>query len=144
MPTTRLSPPARRPSCIQLPSISASRESITWSAPAKPCRCRIAAINTEEEPFNESLKLTATLTREVNSAVKTQTESGATTTRNDVTEETVVTSEFTLDPAASAKDGQPFIVTPQATGLHFLTIRGIDPAGPRLRHRHLLPRLWHR
>ena len=65
----------------------------------QPLPLKIAAIDTEEQPFGQALKLTATLTREVNSAVKTQTESGATTTRNDVTEETVSTSELTLDPA---------------------------------------------
>ena len=90
---------------------------------------KIVAIDTKEQPFNEALKLTATLTREINTAVKTQTQEGATTTRNDVTEETVVTSEFTLDPAASAKDGQEFTITPKANGLHYLTLRGTDPQG---------------
>lgn len=90
---------------------------------------RIAAIDTEERPFKQPLKLTATLTREVNSTLKTQTESGATTTRNDAAEETVTTSEITLDPAASARDGQAFTVTPQSNGLHFLTVRGTDPQG---------------
>jgi uncharacterized protein YfaS (alpha-2-macroglobulin family) len=90
---------------------------------------KIAAIDPKERPFNEALKITATLTREVNSAIKTQTESGATATRNEVTEETVLTSEFTLDPAASAKDGQDFSITPKANGHHFLTLRGNDPQG---------------
>lgn len=90
---------------------------------------RIAAIDIEENPFIQPLKLTATLTREVNTAVKTQSDSGATTTRNDVTEETVLTTEFTLDPVASGKDGQQFVVTPKSNGLHFLTIRGTDPEG---------------
>ena len=95
----------------------------------QPLPLRIVAIDTEEQPFNQALKLTATLTREVNTAVKTQTESGATTTRNDVTEETVSTSELTLDPNASTREGQEFIVTPQSNGLHFLTLRGTDPDG---------------
>ncbi len=90
---------------------------------------KIVAIDAAEKPFNAALKITATLSREVNTAVKTQTDSGATTTRNEVTEETVSTSEFTLDPAASAKDGQTFVVSPKATGLHFLTLRGTDPQG---------------
>jgi uncharacterized protein YfaS (alpha-2-macroglobulin family) len=90
---------------------------------------KIAAIDTDERPFKQPLKLTATLTREVNTAVKTQADSGATTTRNDVTEETVLTTEFTLDPNASSKDGQPFAVTPKSNGLHFLTVRGTDPEG---------------
>ena len=89
----------------------------------------IVAIDPDERPFRQPLKLTATLTREVNSAVKSQTPAGATTTRNDVTEETVSTSEFTLDPTASTRDGQPFLVTPKANGLHFLTLRGTDPQG---------------
>ena len=90
---------------------------------------KIVAIDPQEKPFNAALKVTATLVREVNTTVKTQTENGATTTRNDVTEETVTTAEFTLDPAASAKDGQVFTVKPVATGLHFLTLRGVDPDG---------------
>ncbi|MGL5019867.1 MAG: alpha-2-macroglobulin family protein, partial [Luteolibacter sp.] len=90
---------------------------------------KIVATDTEGEPFPGAVKVTATLTREINSAVKTRTDSGATTTRNDVTEETVVTSELTLDPAASAGQGTPFSITPKSTGLHFLTLRGTDPDG---------------
>jgi uncharacterized protein YfaS (alpha-2-macroglobulin family) len=87
---------------------------------------RIVAIDPEEKPYNQSLKLTATLTRQVNSVVKTRTDSGATTTRNDVTEETVSTEEITLDPMASEKDGQTYTITPTANGLHFLTLSGTD------------------
>lgn len=90
---------------------------------------RIAAIDTEERPYAQPLKLTATLTREVNSAVKTRADDGSTATRNDVSEETVITNEFTLDPANSAKEGQELIITPQANGLHFLSIRGTDSGG---------------
>ena len=90
---------------------------------------KIVAIDPDEQPFKQPLKLTATLTREVNNAVKSQTPAGETTTRNDVTEETVTTTEITLDPAASTRDGQPFIITPKSNGLHFLTLRGTDPKG---------------
>ena len=90
---------------------------------------KIVATDTRGEPCPGAVKVTATLTREVNSAVKSRADSGATTTRNDVTEETVVTSELTLDPAASAGQGTPFTVTPKSSGLHFLTIRGTDPEG---------------
>ncbi|MGL4400670.1 MAG: alpha-2-macroglobulin family protein [Luteolibacter sp.] len=90
---------------------------------------KIVATDTGGEPFPGAVKITATLTREVNSSVKTRTDSGATATRNDVTEETVITSELTLDPAASAGQGTPFTVTPKSTGLHFLTLRGTDPEG---------------
>jgi uncharacterized protein YfaS (alpha-2-macroglobulin family) len=89
----------------------------------------IVAIDPEERPFRQPLKLTAMLSREVNSAVKSLTPAGATTTRNDVAEETVSTSEFTLDPTASTRDGQPLQLTPQSSGLHFLTLRGSDPQG---------------
>ena len=89
----------------------------------------LVAIDPEERPFRQPLKLTATLTREVNSAVKAQTPAGATTTRNHLTEETVSTSELTLDPTASTRDGQPFSITPKSNGLHFLTLRGTDPQG---------------
>ncbi len=94
-----------------------------------PVPLKIVATDMSGEPFTGAVKITATLTREVNSAVKSRTDSGATTTRNDVTEETVVTSELTLDPAASAGQGTPFTVTPKTNGLHFLTIRGTDPDG---------------
>ncbi len=90
---------------------------------------KIVATDTSGEPFTGAVKITATLAREVNSAVKSRTDSGATTTRNDVTEETVTTSELTLDPAASAGQGTAFTVTPKSNGLHFLTVRGIDPEG---------------
>ncbi len=90
---------------------------------------RIVATDTNGGPFPGAVKVTATLTREVNAAVKSRTDSGATTTRNDVTEETVVTSELTLDPAASAGQGTPFTVTPKSNGKHFLTVRGTDPEG---------------
>ena len=90
---------------------------------------KIVATDTAGEPFTGAIKVTATLTREVNSAVKSRTDSGATTTRNDVTEETVTSSELTLHPAASAAQGTTFTVTPRSNGLHFLTLRGIDPEG---------------
>jgi uncharacterized protein YfaS (alpha-2-macroglobulin family) len=90
---------------------------------------KLVATDTNGEPFPGAVKVTATLTREVNSSVKSRTDSGATTTRNDVTVETVVTSELLLDPAASAGHGTPFIVTPKSNGRHFLTVRGTDPDG---------------
>ncbi|HEX7261566.1 MAG TPA: MG2 domain-containing protein, partial [Luteolibacter sp.] len=90
---------------------------------------KIVAADTHGEPFTGAIKVTATLTREVNSAVKSRNDSGATTTRNDVSEETVSTSELTLDPAASAGQGTAFTVTPKSNGRHFLTLRGTDPEG---------------
>ena len=90
---------------------------------------KIVATGTDGEPFPGAVKVTATLTREVNSAVKSRTDSGATTTRNNVAEETVSTAELTLDPAASAGQGTPFTITPKSTGRHFLTVRGTDPDG---------------
>ncbi len=73
MPTTRHSPPEHPPPCIRPPFMSASRASIASSAPVRPLPLKIAAIDTAEQPFGQALKLTATLTREVNSAVKSQT-----------------------------------------------------------------------
>lgn len=90
---------------------------------------KIVATDIAGEPYKGAIKVTATLTREVNSTVKSRTDSGATTTRNDVTEETISTSEITLDPAANLKEGTPFVITPKSTGRHFLTIRGTDPEG---------------
>ena len=90
---------------------------------------KIVATDINGEPFTGAVKITATLTREVNSAVKSRTDSGATTTRNDVSEETIVTSELILDPAASAGQGAALTVTPKSNGLHFLTVRGTDPEG---------------
>jgi uncharacterized protein YfaS (alpha-2-macroglobulin family) len=90
---------------------------------------KIVATDTDGEPFKGAVKVTATLTREVNNAVKSRTDSGATTTRNDVSEETVVTSELTLDPTASTGQGTSFVITPKSNGKHFLTLRGTDPEG---------------
>lgn len=90
---------------------------------------KIVAATTDGEPFPGAVKVTATLTREVNSTVKSRNDAGDTTTRNDVTEETVITSELTLDPAASAGQGTAFSVTPKSNGRHFLTLRGVDPEG---------------
>ncbi len=90
---------------------------------------KIVATDTNGEPFKGTVKVTATLTREVNTAVKSRTDTGATTTRNDVTEETVMTAELTLDPAASAAQGTLLDLTPKSNGKHFLTLRGTDPEG---------------
>ncbi|MCB1131769.1 MAG: hypothetical protein KDN05_11605, partial [Verrucomicrobiae bacterium] len=95
----------------------------------EPLDLRVVAIDTAEKPYAQSLEVTATLSREVNMAVKTRTESGATTTRNDTREEQVSTTALAIDPAASAKDGTPLQLAPSSTGLHFLTLRGTDPEG---------------
>ncbi|MBK1816065.1 hypothetical protein JIN84_10615 [Luteolibacter yonseiensis] len=90
---------------------------------------KLVATDTEGEPYPGAVKVTATLSREVNSAVKSRTDSGATATRNDVSEEIITTAELTLDPAASAGQGTAFNVTPKANGRHFLTVSGTDPGG---------------
>ena len=90
---------------------------------------KLVATDTEGEPFKGAVKVTATLTREINSTVKTRNDAGDTTTRNDVTEETVSTSEITIEPTASAGQGTDFTVTPKSTGRHHLTLRGTDPEG---------------
>lgn len=101
----------------------------TLSNVGKESISRIVAVDHDGKPFTKPLKITATVTREVNAAVRTMTQNGETTTRNDVTEETVSTQDFTLDPAGSAADGQAFAFTPKANGLHFITLRGNDPEG---------------
>ncbi|MES2996250.1 MAG: MG2 domain-containing protein [Verrucomicrobiota bacterium] len=90
---------------------------------------KFVAVDNDGEPFGKPVKFTATLTREINRAVKSRTDSGATTTRNDVAEEPVSTAEVVLDPAASKKDGQAFDLTPKLAGLHYLTVRGKDESG---------------
>ena len=90
---------------------------------------KIVATDPHGEPFSGTVKVTATLTREVNSAVKSRTDSGETTTRNNVEEETISTTELTLDPAASAGQGTALTVSPKSNGRHFLTLRGTDPDG---------------
>ncbi len=102
-------------------------DSLVLAGKALPLK--IVATDTAGEPFKGAIKLTATLTREVNSAVKSRTDSGDTTTRNDVTEETVSSTEITLDPAASAAQGTDLTLQPTATGRHLLTLRGTDPEG---------------
>jgi alpha-2-macroglobulin len=89
----------------------------------------LVATDTVGEPSKAAVKVTATLTREVNTATKSRTEAGATTTRNDVTEETVFTQELTLEPSASAGQGTALILTPKSNGKHFLTLRGTDAEG---------------
>lgn len=90
---------------------------------------RLVAIDTEGAPYPEPVKLTATLSREVNTAVRSQNDKGDTVTRNDTREENVLVSEITLDPAASTKEGQEFAVTPKENGKYFLTLRGKDQDG---------------
>jgi alpha-2-macroglobulin len=90
---------------------------------------RLVAADTEGEPFKGAVKVTATLTREVNSTVKSRTDTGATTSRNDMIEETIMTSEVTINPADSAKEGTTLTLTPKASGRHLLTLRGTDPEG---------------
>jgi uncharacterized protein YfaS (alpha-2-macroglobulin family) len=90
---------------------------------------RLVAIDPEGNPFPEPVKVTATLSREVNSAVRSQNANGETVTRNDVREENVLVSEVTIDPAASAKEGQDFAITPKDNGKYFLTLRGKDKDG---------------
>lgn len=90
---------------------------------------KFVAVDPEGKPYHKPLAFSATLTREVNTPVKTRNEAGETITRNDRNEELVSTAEVTLDPAASGKDGQQFMIKPNATGLHFLTVRGKDEAG---------------
>ncbi len=89
----------------------------------------LVAADINGEPFPGAVKVTATLTREVNNAVKSRTDSGATTTRNDVTEQTVSTTDIAIDPTASTRQGTPFTITPKETGLHYLTVKGVDPDG---------------
>lgn len=89
----------------------------------------LVATNTLGEPYAGAVKVTATLIREVNTTVKSRESGGATTTQNDVTEETVITSEVTLDPNQSAGSGTNFEVTPKATGKHYLTVTGQDAEG---------------
>ena len=95
----------------------------------EPLPLKVVAISPDGQPLTTAAKVTATLTREINSPTKSRTESGATTTSNDSREETVTTAELTIDPAASAKEGVTLTVTPRDTGLHFLTLRGTDPDG---------------
>jgi len=95
----------------------------------KPVGFTLVATDTEGEPFKESVSVTATLTREVNTAVKSMNAEGETTTRNDASEETITTAEYTIPAAASAGQGHPIEFLPQQNGLHFLTIRGTDSQG---------------
>ena len=90
---------------------------------------QIVAITPDGKPITAATTVKATLTREINNAVKAQTDSGATTTRNDVHEETVSTTDLTIEAGASAAKGQLFKITPRDSGLHFLTLRGTDAGG---------------
>jgi uncharacterized protein YfaS (alpha-2-macroglobulin family) len=90
---------------------------------------RIVAVDTEGNPFPTPILVNASVTREVNDATKVLGQNGSTTTRNNTREESVLTSQFTVDPAASQGEGQPFVFQPTQSGLHFLTLHGTDPQG---------------
>ncbi|MCF7733333.1 MAG: hypothetical protein K9N23_16710, partial [Akkermansiaceae bacterium] len=95
----------------------------------EPLPLKLVAISPDGTPFAAEAKVTATLTRQVNTTTKTQTDDGETTTDNHASEETVTTAEVTIPAGASAGSGLPFTVTPKETGLHFITLRGTDPDG---------------
>lgn len=90
---------------------------------------RVVAVDTEGNPFAQPVSVTATLTRQVNTSVKSRNENGDTVTRNDTTEENVLVSELTIDPADSAKEGKTLAFAPKQNGRHFLTLRGTDSEG---------------
>jgi len=89
----------------------------------------LVATDTAGEPFKGAIQVTATLTREINSSIKTRTDSGDTTTRNDLSQETVSTTEITIAPNASAGQGTDLDITPTHSGRHLLTLSGTDPEG---------------
>ncbi|MBN8459260.1 MAG: hypothetical protein J0M04_15625 [Verrucomicrobia bacterium] len=94
-----------------------------------PVPLKLVAVDPDGNPLKGDVKVTATLAREVNTSVKEQTPDGETTTQNQVREDAVSTADLTITAAASARDGQALTITPQATGRHFLTVRGKDAAG---------------
>jgi uncharacterized protein YfaS (alpha-2-macroglobulin family) len=95
----------------------------------EPLPLRIVAVDGSGHPFGEALKLETFLDRETNLPFKGLNGRGETTTVNQRGTERVSAGSFVLDPAASAKEGQTFTVTPQKTGLHFFTVRGTDAQG---------------
>lgn len=90
---------------------------------------KFVAVGLDGAPLAADVKVTATLTRQVSTTTKAQSDDGGTTTQNDTREETVITSETLIPAAASAGEGQPFSITPRATGRHCLTLRGTDADG---------------
>jgi len=90
---------------------------------------RVVAIDTEGNPFPNAVNVTATLTREVNTTVRSQNEAGEAVTRNDLRMAVVHVSQLAIDPANSAKEGQTITFSPKENGKHYLTIRGTDPDG---------------
>ncbi|MFT4175856.1 MAG: MG2 domain-containing protein [Luteolibacter sp.] len=94
-----------------------------------PVTLKLVAIDPEGNPHTSPVTVTAIVSRNVNSATKSRNENGEVATQNQVSSETVFTGEITIDPAASAKDGQDFTFTPTVDGEHFLTLRGTDSQG---------------
>ena len=90
---------------------------------------RIVATDTEGEPANQDVKLTATVTRQVHSTTKTTNADGETVTDSEAREEDVSSAEIIVSAADSAKEGLPFPVIPKHDGLHFLTVSGKDAEG---------------
>ena len=90
---------------------------------------RIVVTDTEGEPAKQDVKLTATVSREVNTNTKTTNADGETVTNSDPEEKTVSSAEIVVSAADSAKEGLSFPVAPLHDGLHFLTVRGKDADG---------------
>lgn len=85
----------------------------------------IIAVTPEGKAFSGPLKLSATLSREINEQVRVQNIGGRSAVRNEARHETLSTTQLEL---ADSK-GSEFLFAPQKSGLHTLEIRGIDVAG---------------
>lgn len=90
---------------------------------------RIVVTDTEGEPAKDSVTLKTTLTRQVHTTTKTANENGDTVTESEASEEVVSTGEIEVSAVDSAKEGMSFPVTTANTGLHFLTVEGMDSDG---------------
>ena len=90
---------------------------------------RIVVTDTDGEPAQQDVALTASVTREVHTTTKTTNANGDTVTRSEAHEEDVSTINIVVRAGDSAKEGLPFPVSPEHNGLHFLTLKGKDAEG---------------
>jgi alpha-2-macroglobulin len=90
---------------------------------------RFVAVTPEGEPVGADVKMTVEMTRQVHATTKTTNTNGDTVTESEPVEQSVFEKEVIVTSADSAKEGMRFAFTPEASGVHFLTLRGVDAEG---------------
>jgi uncharacterized protein YfaS (alpha-2-macroglobulin family) len=95
----------------------------------QPLELRLIAATPGGEPFPGDVAVTATLSREVYLTTHVANARGEAVARNERTEEEIGRSEAIVRAAESHGMGHLIEITPESTGLHYLTVAGTDAAG---------------